>query len=92
MKRILYSRRARQDLVEIFVWIAREDSQAAERVLSRIEAAIEGLADFQTGRRGRLKNTFDKVVAGQPYIATYRIDRATITIVTIRHTSRRPLG
>lgn len=92
MRRIVYSDRARRELIEIFVWIARDNMNAANRVLARIEATVEGLADFSTGRQVRLADTFDKVVVGQPYIVTYSIVGSVLTILTVRHTSRRPLG
>lgn len=97
MRRIRYDTDALADLDEIFRYIAEDSPRAAQSVLRQIRATIEGLTEFSTGRRGRVAGTLDKVVVGQPYIVVYSIDDddptdRCIDILTVRHTSRRPLG
>ncbi|WP_245479700.1 type II toxin-antitoxin system RelE/ParE family toxin [Hansschlegelia zhihuaiae] len=67
---------ARDDLDRIFAWIADENPAAAERVLDRIDKTIRGLADFSTGRPGRLPGTFEEIVPGLPYIVIYATETA----------------
>jgi plasmid stabilization system protein ParE len=46
---------------------------AAIRVADRIEAGVELLREFPIGKRGRATNTFERGLAGLPYIVTYRL-------------------
>ena len=64
---------ARADLLGVFRYIARENPDTAARVAARIEDAAEGLSDFATGRAGRVRGTYEKVLPGLPYILAYEI-------------------
>ena len=44
MAEIVFSPRARRDLIEIWIYIAEDDIDAADRLLDLIEEAIDGLA------------------------------------------------
>jgi plasmid stabilization system protein ParE len=68
-------------------YIAEHNPDAAARVARRIEEAGASLADFATGRPGRVKGTYEKVVAGLPYILAYEIiaDREGGEVVAILH-------
>jgi toxin ParE1/3/4 len=92
MRRIRYDEAAVLDLNSIFEWIAAENPAAADRVLDRIVVTIERLSDFAVGKPGRIAGTFDKVVVNLPYIITYELDDDGLTVLAVRHTSRRPLG
>lgn len=72
-RRVVWADAARNDYVGIIRHIARENPDAAGRVAARIEEAVAGLADFATGRPGRVASTYEKVLSGLPYILAYEI-------------------
>ena len=72
MKRaVVWSHVARAEYLEVIRYIAADDPAAAARVADQIEAAGAQLADFATGRAGRVRGTYEKVVSGLPYILAY---------------------
>lgn len=90
MRRVVWSDAARDDYFAILRYIAREDPDAAERVVSAIERVGNDLADFATGHPGRVAGTYEKSVARLPYIIAYALadDDSTVTILHVIHTSR----
>jgi toxin ParE1/3/4 len=75
-------------------WIAEENSQAALEVVARIEAAAEAIGFMATGRKGRVTGTYEKPVAGLPWIIAYAIEtrvngRERIAIVRVIHSQAR---
>ncbi len=83
---------ARDDLDQIFEWIADENPAAADRVLDQIAAAIRSLSSFATGRPGRSPGTFEKVVSNLPYLVIYELREIegveTVVILFIQHGAR----
>jgi toxin ParE1/3/4 len=52
----------------------------------RIETQVELLIDTpEIGRRGRIEGTRELVIPRTPYIAAYRIERETVTILRVLH-------
>lgn len=89
--RLLVDASAWRDLDDIARWIASNNPEAARRVLSDLIRAIEQLGHFpRLARPGRVAGTFERVVAGLPYIIVFelRADPATIVIVAIVHVAR----
>ena len=60
--------------------------------MAAIREAGKKLGVHSTGRKGRVDGTFEKSVAGLPYIAAYAIETAAggerIVILHVIHTSR----
>ena len=84
--RIEYSARYFRRLEDIRDRIASENPEAAQRVLSRIRAAVERLtAAPGIGPPGRVEGTRELVVAGTPYIVPYRIAGHVVQIITVLH-------
>ena len=73
MRRVSWSEDALAEFCEVIAYIAADDPVAAAKVAERIEKAIDGLAEMPTGRKGRVSGTYEKVVAGLPYIITYAL-------------------
>src|SRR5690348_9156338 len=72
-RRVVWSGEARNDYLATIRYIAAENPDAAERVADRIDRAAAALADFATGRPGRVTGTHEKVLVGPPYIFAYEI-------------------
>ena len=72
---VIWTRAALGDLNAQIAYIAHENPAAARRVAERIRATGNGLQDFATGHPGRVAGTYEKSVAGLPYIIAYAIDR-----------------
>ena len=86
--KVVFARSASRDLESIRSYIARDDPEAARRVIARIEQAVRRLETFPySGRQGprgiRLLS-----VTGLPYIVIHRIDGSLVKIVAIFHTAR----
>lgn len=81
-----WTRRAVRRLDQIGTYIAKDDPDAAARVVVRIVSAIDNLANHPAmGRSGRIKGTREYVFADIPYIVAYRVKPETIEIVTVLH-------
>lgn len=90
MRRVVWADAAQDDYLEILRYIAEDDPDAAERVVRAIEETGNRLADFATGRPGRVSGIYEKSIARLPYILAYALseDGTVLTIVHVIHTSR----
>jgi plasmid stabilization system protein ParE len=67
--KLVWTEPARQDLREIFTYIAEENPNAARRLLAEIkERAILLQDNPQIGRAGRVDGTRELVITGTQYI------------------------
>jgi toxin ParE1/3/4 len=88
--RLVWARPAARDLDSIGDYIARENPRAAARIVSRIRGAAANLTEFpRLGRRGRVANTRELVVASTPFILVYRLGDDRVEILAVFHTARR---
>ena len=79
------------DLERIGAWIATEDPRAARDTLNAILGAIDRLETFpHMGPRGRAANTYERLVAGTPYIIVYELQHqpTALIVVAIFHGSQ----
>ncbi|MGD0221384.1 MAG: type II toxin-antitoxin system RelE/ParE family toxin [Terriglobia bacterium] len=87
--RIVWAAEARQRTHEIWHYIALDNPGAANRIFTRLVAAVEKLAHYPyLGRPGR-KSTRELAVAGTPFIVVYRLKAEEIRIVTVLHGAQR---
>ena len=87
---IVWSPLARSRLQEIRAYVARDKSDAAERLATRIVAVVEVLRDHpRLGRAGAEPGVRELVIGGTPYIVVYRVQRNRVTINTIWHGAQR---
>ena len=62
------------DIKSIFGWIEEDSPEAARRVVERIFAGIDRLAEFpEIGRIGRTAGTREWVIPRLPYIVVYEL-------------------
>jgi toxin ParE1/3/4 len=79
---------------EVLDWLDTLGESATQRIRGDIERATEILAQRPIGRPGRIAGTYEKSVAGQPYIIAYALlprddgGADDILILRIVHTSR----
>lgn len=88
--RVLWSAAALRDFEQPIAFIAAKNPDAAERVADIIDRTARELASLQTGRRGRVAGSFEKVVPRLPYILAYAIDEAhkNVVILHVIHGAR----
>lgn len=88
--RIRWLKRALKNLEDEAGYIARDNPQAAEQVVTRIDTAVRMLAIHPgLGREGRVPGTRELVVAHTPYLVPYRVHGQQIEILRVFHASRR---
>lgn len=89
---VRFTETAYSDLREIHAYIAQENPRAANSVVERIEAASRQIGMFpEIGpRKYRAARMFP--VGRFPYLIFYAIEGDEVVILTIRHSSRRPLS
>jgi toxin ParE1/3/4 len=88
--RLRWLTQALDDLREIHGYIARDNPEAARRVIGEIRQEVEILlAQPEVGRLGRLPESREFVVRKYPYIVAYRILADEVHILLVVHTSRR---
>ena len=80
---------AEDDLLEIWVYIAADDSDAADRVIDRIEASCQRLASSPlTGsKRDELSSGLRSFVVGR-YVVFYAPTSDGIDVVRVLHGAR----
>jgi toxin ParE1/3/4 len=87
---IVWTPRARQHLVNISAYIARDNPTAARQIVDRIRDAVVLLTTHPLmGRVGRINGTRELVIAGTPYIVAYRVRKGSVRILAVLHSSQR---
>ncbi|RYB95986.1 type II toxin-antitoxin system RelE/ParE family toxin [Ciceribacter ferrooxidans] len=88
-RRIRWTVRALRRLDEIGAYIEADDPDAAARVVARLVASVDMLAELPAaGRIGRIAGTREIVLSNIPYIIPYRV-RQDIEIITVMHASQK---
>ena len=83
---IVWSPLALRRLREIRTYVARDKSEASERLAMRIVAVVENLRNHpHMGRVGAEPGIRELVIGGSPYIVLYRVERERVVISTIWH-------
>lgn len=84
--RIIWSRRAIQNLIALRAFIERESGPKAAVVAGRILEALEFLRQQpQMGRPGRVLGTRELVVPNTPFIVPYRVRGQRLELLAIFH-------
>jgi toxin ParE1/3/4 len=82
---------AERELVDIWLYIAADNLDAAERMVERLRAASQPLAAFpKLGRKGRRAETHELVVSGTNHILVYRVVKQGVEILHVRDGRRDP--
>ena len=80
-----------QDVLQIRVFIAEQDPQAAQNLALRIDRAVGLLGSMANmGRPGRIFGTRELVITGTSFLAVYRVRDGRVEILRILH-GRQPL-
>lgn len=86
---LVWSARAKRDVKEIGLYIARHNRTAAVAMVKRIAATATSLLEYPAmGHAGRVLDTREILVPGTSYIVVYRADRRAVCIVAVMHTAR----
>ncbi|ATQ42578.1 type II toxin-antitoxin system RelE/ParE family toxin [Caulobacter mirabilis] len=89
MWRVVWARRARDDLKRIRAFIAKDNPLAADRLARLIQDATETLADHAE-RDAQARGSLRKLTTVRPYLIFYRVRETEVYIVHIRQAARRP--
>lgn len=85
-----WTRRALRDMQHLHDYIADDNPAAARRMVARIrEAASHLRRSPQMGKRGRVEDTRELVIAGTPCIVVYRLESEQVQIVAVIHGAQR---
>ena len=88
---VVWLRKALLNLDEEATYIALDNPQAAQQVVTRIVHAVELLRHQPgLGRPGRVPVTRELPVANTRYLIPYRVRGQRIEILRVFHTSRKP--
>jgi toxin ParE1/3/4 len=90
MARITRSKLARADLRDIWLYVAQNSAEAADRVLDRIHRVVEMLAENKLlgEEQNELRKGLRRFVAGN-YLVFYQPTDEGIRVVRILHAARR---
>lgn len=87
--KLVWTEPARQDLRDIFSYIAEENPHAAKRLLAEIKERTVLLQDRpELGRAGRVNGTRELVLTGTQYVLPYRVKEQEIQILAVFHSAR----
>lgn len=88
--RVRWLKRALKNLDDQAEYIARDNPQAAARIVERIATSVDRLATHPaSGRPGRVPGTRELVITGTPYIVPYRVRDETVEILRVFHAARK---
>jgi addiction module RelE/StbE family toxin len=88
--KVLWAPEARQDLREIYLYLAADNPPAARALQARIKECVALLgANPLLGRPGRVAGTRELVIQGVPYILPYQIQGGRLELLRVYHTARR---
>jgi toxin ParE1/3/4 len=88
--RVRWLARALANLNAEAEYIARDQPQAAARVVRAIHESVDRLQRHPAlGRPGRVAGTRELVVPGTPYIVPYRVRDSEVQILRVFHGARK---
>jgi addiction module RelE/StbE family toxin len=88
--KVTLSPQAREDLREIFLYIAEDNPSPAHLILNRIKERVAELkSNPHIGRPGRVPGTREWVISKTPDLAPYQVSGDAIQILRVYHGSRR---
>jgi len=88
--RVVWSPEARQDLREIYLYLAADNPDAARVLQKRIKQGVELLRDNpHIGRPGRVSGTREFVISGTSYIVPYQIREKRLELLRVYHMARK---
>ena len=83
--------RAKLEFDAALAYLSQQNSRAADDLASRLNAAINSLADFPNrGRPGSIDGTREIVAPRTPYVIVYLVLADRVLVARIRHTSQDP--
>jgi toxin ParE1/3/4 len=88
------TRTALNNLDSLAEYISQDDPEAAARMVERIYAAVQNLAQHPSmGRPGRVPKTRELVISNTPYIVPYRVKgsavHACLPLLRVFHAAKR---
>jgi len=87
--KVIWSPEARQDLRDIYLYLAAENPYAARTLQERVKQGVQLLRDNpRSGRPGRVPGTRELVISGTSYIVPYRIREKRLELLRVYHTAR----
>jgi addiction module RelE/StbE family toxin len=87
--RLRLTRGAERDLDDTFDYISADNPQAAQGLVQRLRQAISVLSRSPyVGRRGKVADTRELVIARTKYIAVYRVLADEVIVIRVLHGSR----
>ncbi len=89
---VRFTETAYADLGEIHTYIAQDNPLAAATVIARIEATIRQIGMFPEIGPQKYRSARMFPVHRFPYLIFHTIEAEEVVILTIRHSSRRPLS
>ena len=88
--RLIWSPEARDDLIEIFRYVAADNPRAARRLHETIKQGAAVLRDNPyAGRPGRVPGTREWVISGTAYLVPYQIREDRVELLRVYHAARR---
>jgi toxin ParE1/3/4 len=87
--KVIWTDLAIQDIEDIWLYISKDSKMSATKTIARIRQATRRLAKHpEIGRPGRTVGTRELVVPGTPYLLPYRVQGATLEILSVVHGRR----
>ena len=87
---VVWLEEAKNDLLEIGRFIAKDNPETAYKTLTRISTAADSLqSNPKLGRPGRVSGTRELIIPYLPYILPYYIKNTEVRILAVMHTARK---
>ena len=90
MPRLVFTERARADLLEAWLYIAEDNLAAADKVLDKLEqeATLLLLQPLMGRARPELGSAVRSWPSSTPYLVCYEVDDMDLTVLRVLHHAR----
>lgn len=81
---------AESDFDNSYEYYAEEDVKLADKFFLQVNQSLQTIADNPQGFQNAFKNIRQSVIRKFPFIVYFRVEKLTIQVIAIFHTSRDP--
>jgi len=85
VRSIVWSSHAEAQYLAVVQYLSERNSQAAAKLVQRVEEAAESLGKRPIGRPGRATDTFEKIILKTSYVFVYELCGDELRILRIFH-------
>lgn len=85
MREVVWSSQARSQYLGALAYLFDRNEAAADKLLKRVAATMQGLAERPLGRPGYAQDTFEKIVQQTSYVIVFELAGDELRVLRFFH-------